>query len=160
MWMMPSTLQDSRPSHPGREAEQFQEAEVISGCEQFAIFAERSSIHHAERWPYSLTAWAQNRSPAGPVQLLELETHKNRCVQTTGGCTDRRKSSDWPLPHWCSVCVPEEPRRIAALWLQCSPAAAYLPREHRNGHGTAEDRRGHSSCPASDSKWHIQHVAC
>lgn len=47
-------------SHPGWEAEQFEEAEVVSSGEQFVVFGEGSSINEAERWPYSLTGRTQD----------------------------------------------------------------------------------------------------
>lgn len=61
-------------SHQRWKAKQLQEAEVISGGEQLAIFGERGGVNHAERWPYSLAGGTQNRGPGGPVQLPKLWT--------------------------------------------------------------------------------------
>lgn len=60
-------------SHPGREAEEFEEAEVVSGGQQFAVFGERGGVNEAERWPYPLTGGTENGRPARPFQLLELK---------------------------------------------------------------------------------------
>lgn len=60
-------------AHPGREAEEFEEAEVVSGGQQFAVFGERGGVHEAERRPYPLTGGTENGRPARPFQLLELK---------------------------------------------------------------------------------------
>lgn len=68
--------------HPGREAEELEEAKVVSGGQKSAIFAERGGVDQTERWPDALTRWSQDTGPTGPVQLLKLETEDSCvCVQ-------------------------------------------------------------------------------
>lgn len=60
--------------HPGREAEELQEAKVVSARQELAVLGERGGVDQAERRPDSLTGRTQDAGPAGPVQLLKLGT--------------------------------------------------------------------------------------
>lgn len=86
-------------SHPRREAEQLQEAKVVSGGEQRAVLGERGGVDHAERGPDSLTVRTQNGGPGGPVQLAQLQTNRESgdAVREWQGEQEVEQEADLPL---------------------------------------------------------------
>lgn len=78
--IIPSETEPATRSYSNRVAEQFEEAEVITGREQCLVSGERRSVDVGDvavRRPYSITAGAQNTGPAGPVDPLQLHTRTN-----------------------------------------------------------------------------------
>lgn len=74
-------LQVVGQTYPDGVAKQLEEAKVISGGEQPAVGAQRSSVDLGDvtvRRPDALAGGAKNGGPGGPADLLQLHTHTHK----------------------------------------------------------------------------------